>query len=99
MSAQRKLIFTLLARSSASSLQIGCRSFPSRAISAGAALCLRIFSRNRPTPNINSALARGADELRDTLFRTLSDLRAGRITALEVKAATTALPKAIFGLR
>ena len=46
----------------------------------------------------NGALpARDASELRDTLFRTLSDLRAGRITAQEAKAVTDAVTKALFG--
>ena len=46
----------------------------------------------------NGALpARDASELRDTLFRTLSDLRAGRITAQEAKAVADAVTKALFG--
>lgn len=50
-------------------------------------------------PNNDALPARNSDELRDTLFRTLSDLRAGRITAQEAKAVTTAVTKALFGLR
>jgi hypothetical protein len=38
------------------------------------------------------------DELRGTLFRTLSDLRAGRITADEAKVITTAITRTLFGL-
>ncbi len=46
----------------------------------------------------NGALpARDASELRDTLFRTLSDLRAGRITAQAAKAVADAVTKALFG--
>jgi hypothetical protein len=50
-------------------------------------------------PNKNALPARDGDELRDTLFRTLSDLRAGRITAQEAKAVTSAITKALFGSR
>ncbi len=38
-----------------------------------------------------------ADELRDTLFRTLRDLRTGRITVQQANAVTTAATKALFG--
>jgi hypothetical protein len=47
-------------------------------------------------PNDDPAQTRDADELRSTLFRTLSDLRAGRITAQEAKAVTTTVTKALF---
>jgi hypothetical protein len=50
-------------------------------------------------PNDDPAQDRDADELRNTLFRTLSDLRAGRITAQEAKAVTTTVTNALFGLR
>ncbi len=38
-------------------------------------------------------LAGDSDELRDTLFRTLRDLRTGRITVQQAKAVTTAATK------
>jgi hypothetical protein len=41
--------------------------------------------------------ARDTDELRDTLFRTLRDLRSGRITVDQANAVTTAATKALFG--
>jgi len=39
---------------------------------------------------------REGNELRDTLFRTLHDLRTGRITVEEAKAVRTAATKALF---
>ena len=53
--------------------------------------------RAKANPNNDSLPIRDGDELRDTLFRTLSDLRAGRITAQEAKAVTSAVTKALFG--
>jgi hypothetical protein len=50
-------------------------------------------------PNNATPPARDPDELRDRLFRTLADLRAGRITADEAKVITTAITKTLFGLR
>jgi len=41
--------------------------------------------------------ARDTDELRDTLFRTLRDLRSTRITVHQANAVTTAGTKTLFG--
>ena len=53
--------------------------------------------KTKANPDNNAPATRETDELRDTLFRTLSDLRAGRITAQEAKIVTTAATKALFG--
>ncbi len=52
--------------------------------------------KTEANPNNGSLPAPGSDELRDTLFRTLRDLRAGRITAAEARAVTTAVTRALF---
>jgi hypothetical protein len=47
-------------------------------------------------PNVDSNRSTDTDDLRDTLFRTLRDLRAGRITAQEAKVVTTAATKVLL---
>jgi hypothetical protein len=49
-------------------------------------------------PNVDNDQGSDTDDLRDKLFRTLRDLRAGRITAQEAKAVTTAATKVLVGL-
>jgi hypothetical protein len=50
-------------------------------------------------PKCDPSETRDCEELRRTLFDTLDDLRAGRITVQEAKAVTTAANKFLCGAR
>jgi len=52
-----------------------------------------------PKPKYSPSEARDGDELRDMLFDVLDDLRAGRITAQEAKAVSTAANKVLCRAR
>ncbi|MGA7325438.1 MAG: hypothetical protein WBX25_13350 [Rhodomicrobium sp.] len=52
--------------------------------------------KTQANPDNGALPAPGSDELRDTLFRTLRDLKAGRITAAEAGVVTTAVTRALF---
>jgi hypothetical protein len=50
-------------------------------------------------PTVDNDPGKDTGDLRDTLFRTLGDLRAGRISAQEAKVVTTAVTKVLLGSR
>jgi hypothetical protein len=50
-------------------------------------------------PKYDPSEARDCEELRNMLFNALDDLRAGRITAQEAKAVSTAANKVLCGRR